>query len=129
MGPGLENGTAKPFMLVGSANHTRENELDGPFLTWQTVRPRLTGWKRHVLVAGALHYNFFDYPFLFDTLGVKPTEEVGGDQLHVRTMEGARVLEVVTSYVGAFLDFVLHGRCSEMLEGPKVEFPEVTFEY
>jgi hypothetical protein len=44
-------------------------------------------------------------------------------------LKGKRALEIVTSYVGVFLDFVIHGKCSALLDGPVVEFPEVNFEY
>jgi hypothetical protein len=44
-------------------------------------------------------------------------------------MKGKRALEIVTTYVGAFLDFVIYGKCSVLLDGPVAEFPEVTFEY
>jgi hypothetical protein len=45
------------------------------------------------------------------------------------TLEGRRVLEVVTSYVTAFLDLVIQGKNSPLLDGPVAEFPEVTFQY
>ena len=128
-GPGLQNGTDKPFMLMGHANHTRENEADDPTLSWQTVWPNLKGWKRHVIVAEALHYDFSDYPILFETLGITPEEEVAQGPLYVGPMKGTRALDIVTSYVGAFLDFVIHGKCSVLLDGPVGEFPEVTFEF
>jgi hypothetical protein len=44
-------------------------------------------------------------------------------------MKGDRALEIVTTYVGAFLDFVIYGKCSALLDGPLERFPEVTFEY
>ena len=129
-GPGLHHGTDKPFMLMGHANHTRENEDDDPFLTWALAWPNIRGWKRDVIVAETEHYDFSDYPILFETLGITPGEEVAqGGPLQVGSMNGTRALHLVTSYVGAFLDFVIHGQYSALLDGPVEGFPEVTFEY
>jgi hypothetical protein len=128
-GPGVSAGTSKPFMLIGRDGHTRES-ADDPFLTWEAVWPNLSGWKRDIMVADAGHYDFSDYPILFETLGITPTNlTVLEANLLIGTLNGKRALEIVTSYVGAFLDFVIHGKGSALLEGPVVEFPEVTFEY
>lgn len=128
-GPGLSSGSSKPFMLMGHEGHMRENQTDDPFLTWETVWPNLTGWKRDIIVAKAGHYEFTDYPIAFETLGITPSNETVLTDLYLGTLKGKRALEIVTSYVGAFLDFVIHGKCSALLDGPVVEFPEVTFEY
>jgi hypothetical protein len=47
----------------------------------------------------------------------------------IGTLKGTRALQIATSYVTAFLDFVIFGKCSALLEGPVSAFPEVTFEY
>lgn len=127
-GPGLQNGTDKPFMLMGHANHTRGNQADDPLLTWATVWPMLTGWKRDMIVADTEHYDFSDYPIVFETLGITPGKDLA-ERLHLGPMEGNRALKIVTSYAGAFLDFVMHGKDSAILDSPVSEFPEVTFEY
>lgn len=38
-------------------------------------------------------------------------------------------MEIVTTCVGAFLGFVVHGETSGDLNGPSGEFPEVVFEF
>lgn len=129
-GPGLLAGTSKPFMLMGHAGHTRGNENTDPFLTWETVWPLLTGWKRDIIVANTGHYEFTDYPIVFETLGITPRNETVLEMnILLGSMEGKRALDIVTSYAGAFLDYVIYGKCSALLEGPVKEFPEVTFEY
>jgi hypothetical protein len=128
-GPGLSNGTSKPFMLMGHANHTRENADDDSILSWEAAWPVITGWKRDIIIADTLHYDFTDYPVVFETLGIMPCNETVRENLLLRGMKGKRALGIVTSYVGAFLDFVIHGKCSVLLGGPVAEFPEVTFEY
>lgn len=126
LGPGLQNGTNKPFMLVGHANHTRDQQADDPFLTWEHVWPLLTGWKRDIFVAETEHYDFSDAPVVLEALGITPGDQTA---LPLGSMEGNRALQIVTTYVGAFLDYVIYGKCSALLEGPVESFPEVTFEY
>ena len=127
-GPGLETPVYKPFMLMGQANHTRNNVDADPLVTWAKAWPILKGWKRDVIVANTLHYDFSDYPILFDTLKINSRSESVRNASHVGPMKGARALHLETSYVGAFLDFVVHGKCDELLDGPVAQFPEVTFE-
>jgi hypothetical protein len=109
-GPGLTTGASKPFMLTGHAGHTRENQMADPFLTWEQVWPHLTGWKRDVMVAESLHYDFSDYSILFETLGVTPGKKVGEGRILGGTLKGTRALQIVTSYVGVFLDFVIYSK-------------------
>lgn len=127
-GPDLLNNTDKPFMFMAHANVTRYT-ID-PFHTWSEAWPHLLGWKRDVVVAGMQHYDFSDEPLVFETLGITPTP--GGavaNTLHLGAMKGTRALQITTTYVSAFLDFVFYGECSPILDGPVAEFREVTFEY
>jgi dienelactone hydrolase len=127
-GPGLTTGTDKPFMLMGAQYHTRGNKTAEPYATWETAWPHLTGWKKDIIITDTAHYDFSDYPILFETLGITPTAAVGAGGLHLGTLEGVRALHIVTTYVAAFLNFVLHDKSSELLDGPVKQFPEVTFE-
>lgn len=76
-----------------------------------------------------MHYDFSDYPILFETLGITPHNETIKDGLLIGKLKGKRALEIVTTYVGAFLEFVIHGKCSALLEGPVEKFPGVIFDY
>ncbi|TVY55099.1 putative 1-alkyl-2-acetylglycerophosphocholine esterase [Lachnellula cervina] len=124
-GPPLLNGSSKPFMFIGSAGHTRENANDDPGSTWLSGWPKLLGWKKYLMVANTMHYDFSDYPIVFETLGITPAN---GTAFYLGDIKGKRQLEIVTSYVGAFLDFVLLGKESRLLDGPVKDFSEVTFE-
>ena len=86
-GPGLENRTSKPVVIIGSTNHMRENQADDWILSWLTVWPNLKGWRRQVLVQDTLHYGFSNYPILFETLGITSSEEVGQGTLYVRSFK------------------------------------------
>jgi hypothetical protein len=116
-------------MIMGHEGYTRDNQNDDPFLTWKAVWPNLFGWKRDITVKGTGHYDFTDYPIVFETLGITPRNQTVLDNILLGTMKGKRALQIVTTYVGAFLDFVIYGKCSVLLDGPVAEFPEVTFEY
>jgi len=48
-GPG--NGTSKPFMIMGHANHTRDIDGDPTQVTWAETWPNITEWRRHLIVA------------------------------------------------------------------------------
>jgi hypothetical protein len=78
-----------------------------------------------------LHYDFSDYPIVFETLGITPNVDVANNinGTLTGTLGGQRALQIVTSYVTAFLDFVILEKSSPLLEGPVIEFPEVTFDY
>lgn len=130
-GPGVPAGMTKPFMLMGSAGHTRNNTDDDPEnpTTWQQAWANLTGWKRDIVVADAGHYDFSDYPIVFEALDIFPTNTTVMTNLGLGKMKGKRALEIVAKYVGAFLAFVVHGKESKLLDGPVKEFPEVVFDY
>jgi hypothetical protein len=128
-GPGLQHGTSKPFMLMGSGIHPRDPAGDATQQTWAAVWPAVTGWKRDVRIADTLHYDFSDYPILFESLGLRPSAKVATENLLVGSLGGKRTLTIVSSYVTAFLDFVIYGKCSALLDGPVSAFPEVIFEY
>lgn len=132
VGPGVfgsPNGTSKPFMLMGHAGHNLTSDDPFPISSWATVWPELTGWKRDIMIAGTGHYDFSDYPILFEKLDITPMNQTVLTNLLLGSMKGERALKIVTSYVAAFLDFVILGKSSELLDRPVNEFPEVTFNY
>ncbi|KAK5400969.1 hypothetical protein LTR06_011091 [Exophiala xenobiotica] len=112
----------------GQANHTRNITSDLTQTTWAAAWPNITGWKRDVTVTGMLHYDFSDYLVVFETLGITPGVKVATNPngILLRPMKGTRALQIITSYVTTFLDFVIFGKCSTLLEGPVNAFPEVT---
>jgi pimeloyl-ACP methyl ester carboxylesterase len=130
-GPGSENGTSKPFMIMGHADHIRNISGDVSQASWAAAWPNIKGWKRDIIVAETQHYDFSDYPVLFESLDIRPGLKVASNPngIDIGTLEGKRALQIVTSYVTAFLDFVIFGKCSALLEGPVSGFPEVTFQY
>jgi hypothetical protein len=69
------------------------------------------------VLANSLHYTFSDFPVVLQTLDIVPNNATA-QALQVIDLDGRRALKIVTTYVTAFLDFVLHGGNSARLKGP-----------
>lgn len=117
----VSRGLNRPFLLFG---HEGKNTTSDS--SWGEIWPKLTGWKRELMLEDSAHYTFSDLPDVVDVLGIREElpSEVG--QL-LGTVDGKRALEIVTIYVTSFFDFVLKGKRSGLLDRPSAKFPEVTF--
>jgi hypothetical protein len=110
------SGLSRPFMFLGKpATYTPGSGK--PAATWEHDWKLLTGWKRWLLLTGAVHVSFTDYGTLIDQLGIDAGAEVSG----------ARSLEITRKYVGAFFDLHLRRRPQPLLDKPSARYPEVTF--
>jgi hypothetical protein len=85
--------------------------------TWERDWKLLTGWKRWLVVAGAVHASFTDLALLADQIGI----DIDAD------LSGARSLDITRAYVRAFFDQHLRGRPQSLLDRPSQSYPEVTF--
>jgi predicted dienelactone hydrolase len=125
-----DEGLARPFLFLGKqSNYTpgsgagvpaRSREwklLRGAVTTWERDWKLLTGWKRWLVVAGAVHASFTDLALLADQAGI----DIGGG------LSGARSLDITRAYVRAFFDQHLRGRPQALLDQPSRRYPEVTF--
>jgi len=110
------SGLSRPFLFLGKqANYTPGGE--GPVTTWERDWKLLTGWKRWLLVAGAMHASFTDLALLADQTGI----DIGAG------LPGARSLDITRAYVRAFFDQHLRGSPQALLDQPSPRYPEVTF--
>ena len=110
------SGLSRPFLFLGKqSNYTPGGE--GPVTTWERDWELLTGWKRWLLVAGAMHASFTDLALLADQTGI----DIGAG------LPGARSLDITRAYVRAFFDQHLRGRPQALLDQPSPRYPEVTF--
>ncbi len=110
------HGLSRPFLFLGKqANYTPGS--GGAVTTWERDWALLTGWKRWILVAGAVHASFTDLALLADQLGI---------DLGTR-LSGARSLDITRAYVRAFFDQHLRGKPQALLDQPSRRYPEVTF--
>jgi dienelactone hydrolase len=124
-----DHGLARPFLFLGKqSNYTpgsggaattpREWKLlRGAVTTWERDWKLLTGWKRWLVVAGAVHASFTDLALLADQAGI----DIGAG------LSGARSLDITRAYVRAFFDRHLRGRPQALLDQPSPRYPEVTF--
>ena len=109
-------GLPRPFLFLGKqSNYTPGGE--GPVTTWERDWKLLTGWKRWLLVAGAMHASFTDLALLADQTGI----DLGAG------LPGARSLDITRAYVRAFFDQHLRSRPQALLDQPSPRYPEVTF--
>jgi dienelactone hydrolase len=111
-----DGGLPRPFLFLGKqANYTPGG--DGSVTTWERDWKLLTGWKRWLVVAGAVHASFTDLALLADQAGLDIADH----------LPGARSLEITRAYVRAVFDQHLRGESQALLDGPSPRFPEVTF--
>ena len=124
-----DEGLARPFLFLGKqSNYTPGSGgavttprdwklLRGAVITWERDWELLTGWKRWLVVAGAVHASFTDLALLADQTGI----DTGAG------LPGARSLDITRAYVRAFFDQHLRGRPQALLDQPSPRYPEVTF--
>jgi hypothetical protein len=86
-------------------------------VTWERDWPLLTGWKRWLVVAGAVHASFTDLALLADQAGIALDTH----------LPGARSLDITRAYVRAFADQHLRRTPQPLLDQPSPRYPEVAF--
>jgi hypothetical protein len=115
---GTQTDVKKPALLFGRAEpspHNRTNDA-----SWEGVWKHLKGWRRELGLKDIEHSTFGDYPLLLKLIKLPtPVEPIIG------SLDGERSFEIVTTYVEAFMDYVLKGRKSELFDGPSEKFPEI----
>jgi dienelactone hydrolase len=125
-----DHGLSRPFLFLGKqSSYTPGSSggavttlrdwkrLRGAVITWERDWELLTGWKRWLVVAGAVHASFTDLALLADQNGI----DIGTG------LSGARSLDITRAYVRAFFDQHLRSRPQVLLDQPSTGYPEVTF--
>jgi dienelactone hydrolase len=125
-----DEGLARPFLFLGKQSNytpgsaatvtpgTRDwKRLRGAVTTWERDWELLTGWKRWLVVAGAVHASFTDLALLANQAGL----DIGTG------LSGARSLDITRAYVRAFFDQHLRSTPQSLLDQPSRRYPEVTF--
>jgi dienelactone hydrolase len=107
-----KSGFAKPFMFIGTPEHTP----GGRDKSWDRDWKLLTGWKRWLVFAGAEHQSFSDGPLVADALGITAPTGV---------LPATRAAELTRTYVAAFLDQHLKAQPQVLLDQPAPQHPEV----
>jgi predicted dienelactone hydrolase len=112
-----DHGLSRPFLFLGKQSPGTPGKPGGTAATWERDWKLLTGWKRWILVAGAIHASFTDLGLLADQIGI----DTGAD------IPGARSLDITRAYVRAFFDQHLRSKPQALLDQPSPRYPEVTF--
>jgi predicted dienelactone hydrolase len=125
-----DRGLSRPFLFLGKQSNytpgsggavtpgTRDwKVLRGAVTTWERDWELLTGWKRWLVVAGAVHASFTDLALLADQTGL----DIGAG------LSGVRSLDITRAYVRAFFDQHLRGTPQSLLDQPSPRYPEVRF--
>jgi Platelet-activating factor acetylhydrolase, isoform II len=124
-----DRGLSRPFLFLGKQSNytpgrgaaatpgTRDSKLLSGVMTWERDWELLTGWKRWLVVAGAVHASFTDLALLADQSGI----DIGTG------LSGARSLDITRAYVRAFFDQHLRSRPQALLDQPSPRYPEVAF--
>jgi pimeloyl-ACP methyl ester carboxylesterase len=121
-GPEIDVGTDRHFLIFGRADHNRTSDT-----SWARTWPNLRGWKLGLLLRKSQHGTFSDLPLLAKVLGILPYLPPAVIDL-IGTLDGSRALEIISTYVTTFVDFVLLGKPSELLQQTSARFPEVSFD-
>jgi hypothetical protein len=119
-----DDGLSRPFLFLGKQSsytpgkqHSGIPGKPGPASTWERDWRLLTGWKRWILVSGAVHASFTDLALLADQAGIDISAGI----------TGVRSLDITRAYVRAFFDQHLRRKPPSLLDEPSPRYPEVTF--
>ncbi|MGD9394889.1 MAG: hypothetical protein PVJ05_00490 [Candidatus Thorarchaeota archaeon] len=110
-GSSLTMNMTKPFMLLFGPDYGNPEMND-------TIFNRAEGTCYGLFVNGTRHYNFADVNIWSPVL--KSFGLLG-------SIDGYRMLDILNSYVLAFFNEHLNGITSPLLDGPSVDYPEVSF--
>ncbi|OBT91324.2 hypothetical protein VE01_10660 [Pseudogymnoascus verrucosus] len=116
----MNKGLDRPFLIFGHENKTQATD-DSWAETWSHLR----SWKLELGLAKSQHYTFSDLPALLNVLHA-PQEILDAASGRVGTLDGLRALDIVQTYVVAFLDLVLRHKNPKILHQTVAEFPEVS---
>ncbi|HET7377534.1 MAG TPA: hypothetical protein VFK30_12555, partial [Anaerolineae bacterium] len=106
----------QPIMLMQSETTTwQRDNIKRLADLYQTARADVY----HLKLTGVQHLDFSDYP-LFGPHSLLLSNR--------GTLDGARTVQVIDSYLLAFFDKYLKNEPASLLNGPSPDFPEVQFE-
>jgi predicted dienelactone hydrolase len=112
----IEGGLKRPFMLVASQDHSRDNDP-----SWQRFWSNLGGWRLDLRLRKAGHESFSDLQVLIPQMELPPefVQELIG------SIDPSRSAVNQRAYVAAFFDQHLRHRHRHLLDGPSRRFPEM----
>jgi len=125
VGDVVHTGLTRPFLLMASAGHGRENDPD-----WAEFWSHLRGWRRELNLRGSGHQTYTDLgqlaPQLIKALPIPP-EVVDGLRNDIGTINAGRAVAIQRAYLAAFFELHLRHRDDHLLDGPSRRYPEIEF--
>ena len=113
LGHSLEMNMTKPFMMLFGPDYGNPEMND-------TIYLRAENACYGLFINGTRHYNFADVNIwspILTSVGL------------LGSIDGYRMLGILTKYVLAFFDQELRGITSTLLDGPSADYPEIMFYY
>jgi predicted dienelactone hydrolase len=121
-GPVVTGGLDRPFVLMSSQDHGRDNDP-----SWAAFWAAQRGFKLDLKLTNSQHTSYSDgealYPQLAPLIGLPPDQQA---QL-IGTVDPARAVAAERAYILAFFDRTLRHRDGHLLAGPSPRFPEIQF--
>lgn len=109
----------RPYLLIGAENHPPADTSVAQ--NW----PYQLGRKWHLEIAGTAHNALTDFSTVSQLLGTNLTDPAV--IAFIGTIESTRLLRILREYIAAFFREILEEKEEELLVGPSMVFPEVSF--
>ena len=121
-GPVVNAGLDRPFMLVASQGHSRDDDE-----SWAKFWANLRGWRLNLQLTGSAHDSFTDFQVLVpQAAGVLNLPPDAVQQL-IGTIDPRRSTINQRAYLTAFFNLHLRHRNNHLLDHPSPRFPEMQF--
>ena len=118
-GDEITTNNERPMFIFSSENHPAWNH------SLEKNWPYLLGHKWHLEINGTAHNTFTDFPILSSLLGTNLTDPAV--EAFIGKLDSIRILAILREYIAAFFHETLEGKHQELLDGPSMRFPEVSF--
>ena len=118
-------GLDRPFLLMASAGHGRDNDP-----SWAEFWSHLRGWRRELQLRDSGHLAFSDLaPLTQQLIKALPIPPAVVTRLvaSIGTLDASRAVSVQRAYLHAFFDLHLRQRDHHLLSRPSARFPEIEF--
>jgi dienelactone hydrolase len=123
VGPVVQAGLRKPFLVLGSSYH--DTELDP---SWGEFLPRLSGWHKWLALRDTGHYRFIDLGGSAGKWGLEEKIKAIDPEiwrLNFGDIDDARGQEIVVRLTTAFFERFLCGQPAPILDRPESFYPEL----
>jgi pimeloyl-ACP methyl ester carboxylesterase len=121
-GPVVDAGLDRPFLLMSSQDHNRDDDD-----TWAALWSHLRGWRRDLRLLDSGHLSYNDVQILLPpaagAIGYPPDVV----RQFLGTIDPVRAVLVVRTYLRGFMDLHLRHRGTDLFDGPTPRYPEIQF--